>query len=270
VGSRLEGKTAIVTGAGSDGVFLGCGEATSRLFAREGAQVLAVDVDGERAARTVATINDRGGTATAFTADIRSEAECAAAVEEAVSRFGGVDALVNNVGVAGPQRPTAELDLSDWNAGLALNVTGALLMSKHAIPELRRGGGVVLNLGSIEAKRPNGGLAAYASSKGAIEALTLQIAVEEGRNGVRANCIQPGRLVRPEHHQVRNENRSRNLLRTLGDAWDVAWAAVFLASDEARWITGVTLPIDAGYGVLPAELEGDADARPRPGPPAGA
>jgi NAD(P)-dependent dehydrogenase (short-subunit alcohol dehydrogenase family) len=272
VAGRLAGKVAIVGGAGSSGPGFGSGKAISVLFALEGARVLLLDRVEERAAETLELVREAGGEAAVCTGDVTVGADCEAAVAEAVQRFGGLDVLVNNVGVPGPGDTIAALDEEYWDAQIAVNLKAMVLMSRAAIPALRsRGGGAILNIGSTGSVRPNGGHAAYDVAKGAVISLTIETAVEEGRNGIRVNCIQPGRMVTPlvggagsgPADEARMLNRSRNLLGILGDAWDVAWAAVFLASDEARWITSVTLPVDAGFLHSPPELEGVRGAQLR-------
>lgn len=254
---RVEGKVAIVTGAGSTpGPGMGTGKAAAVLLAREGAAVLLVDLHPERAEETLRLIEDEGGKAEVFAADVTQSADCAAMVGAAVSSFGTLDILVNNIGMAsvGTVVDTTE---EAWDRALDVNLRTAFLASKHAVPVMaERGGGSVVNISSISALRGDGTLA-YSAAKGALLAMTVDMAYSHGRQGIRVNAIAPGHLTTPNVaaayggpsprtdylNTLRNE---AGLLATEGTGWDVGWAAVFLASDEARWITGVTLPVDSG------------------------
>ena len=254
---RVEGKVAIVTGAGSTpGPGMGTGKAAAVLLAREGAAVLLVDLHPERAEETLRLIQDDGGKAEVFAADVTRDADCRAMVGAAVEAFGTLDILVNNIGMAsvGTVVDTTE---EAWDRALDVNLRTAFLASKHAVPLMaERGGGAVVNISSISALRGDGTLA-YSAAKGALLAMTVDMAYSHGRQGIRVNAIAPGHLTTPNVtaayggpsprtdylNTLRNE---AGLLATEGNGWDVGWAAVFLASDEARWITGVTLPVDSG------------------------
>ena len=254
---RVEGKVAIVTGAGSTpGPGMGTGKAAAVLLAREGAAVLLVDLHPERAEETLRLIQDDGGKAEVFAADVTRDADCRAMVGAAVEAFGTLDILVNNIGMAsvGTVVDTTE---EAWDRALDVNLRTAFLASKHAVPVMaERGGGAVVNISSISALRGDGTLA-YSAAKGALLAMTVDMAYSHGRQGIRVNAIAPGHLTTPNVtaayggpsprtdylNTLRNE---AGLLATEGNGWDVGWAAVFLASDEARWITGVTLPVDSG------------------------
>ncbi len=246
---RLAGRVAIITGAGSSGPLPGTGVATAALFANQGAAVGVVDISAERAANTVEFIEGNGGTSTAVVADITQETECERAVREVVQKFGRLDILVNNAaitGAGGDQTSHEEV----WNRVIALNLTAAMLMSRTVVPHLRAvGGGAIINLSSIAGMRGMGG-GAYASAKAGVIGLTRELAYSHGRSNIRVNCIAPGHLYTPMGDQGgperREQRRRAGLLGTEGNAWDVAWAALFLASDESRWITGVVLPVDAG------------------------
>jgi NAD(P)-dependent dehydrogenase (short-subunit alcohol dehydrogenase family) len=266
VAGRLEGKVALVTGAGSSGPGFGTGKATSILFAREGARVLLVDNVRERADQTLAAIEAEGGEAAVFAGDIAKAADCEAAVEAAVNRFGSLDTLVNNVGVMRPG-DVSHVTEEDWDFVFSVNLKAMMLLSKYASRKMTdAGGGSIVNVASTGAVRPPGGFIAYDTAKGGVIALTISLAVELGRHGIRVNCVQPGRIVTPMVANIvrdmgvdpddpaRQTNRFVNLLGLQGDAWDVASAALFLASDEARWITSVTLPVDGGFLHTPPEL----------------
>ena len=255
---RLEGKVALITGGGSSGPGLGNGKAMSILFAREGARVLVVDRVAEAAAETVALIVEEGGEAAAFTADITSAAACAAMVREATERFGALHILVNNVGIGGRSGSVLDADEAMWDEVMAVNVKGMMLASKHAIPAITAaGGGAIVNLSSVAALRQNE-RAAYAASKGAILSLTMVMAGQHARAGIRVNAVVPGQVWTPmaasesdeaSRPALRERRRLGSLLKTEGTAWDIAHAALFLASDDARWITGQSIIVDGGMSI---------------------
>ncbi len=246
---RLRDRIAIVTGAGSSGPGVGTGKAISVLFAREGARLLLVDADAGRARETLELVRKEGAAAEIAVADLGNEAGCAAAVAAAVEHFGRLDVLVNNVGILGGG-PITELSEADWHRVLDVNLGSAVWMTKHAIPAMEKaGGGSILNISSIAAVRGSGSVP-YAASKAGVEGLTRDVAVTHGPRGIRVNCILPGHIYTPMVAQMSDEDRELRrrigVLGTEGTAWDVAWAAVFLASEESRWISGVSLPVDAG------------------------
>ena len=246
---RLEGKVALVTGAGSRAPGIGNGRATAVLFAREGAKVLLVDQNPAAAEETLAMIQTDGGEAEVFAADITRADDCRAMVERAVSRWGRLDILDNNVGIEGPG---TILDNSeeDWDRVMTVNVKGMMLASKAAIPVMAAGGsGAIINISSISALRPRG-LTPYSTSKGAVIALTRAMAIDHAKDGIRVNCIAPGPVYTPMvasrgmNEERRERRRQASPLGIEGTGWDIGWAAVFLASDEARYVTGVVLPVD--------------------------
>jgi len=272
---RLEGKVAIVTGAGSTpGPGIGTGKATAVVLAREGASVLLADLHPERAAQTLAMISGEGGKAKVHAADVTNAAACEAMVADAVETFGGLDILVNNVGRAalGTVVTTTE---EAWDQALAINLRSAFLASKYAVPAIAaNGGGSIVNVASISALRGDGTVA-YSAAKGGMIAMTVDMAYSHGRQGIRVNAIAPGHITTPMVLSVsapgpRAEfmNTMRNeagLLGTPGDGWDVGWAVAFLASDEARWITGVTLPVESGVlSVTPLMMAPHLRAIPDP------
>ncbi|RLT36977.1 MAG: SDR family oxidoreductase [Chloroflexi bacterium] len=248
---RLQGKVAIVTGAGTRGPMTGTGQATAILFARQAAKVLLVDMEAERARQTQATIEAAGGEASIYQADVTQDDVCRAMVETCLARYGALHILFNNVGASGSGKVT-EVEADVWNRALDVNLKSAVLASKYAVPAIAAaGGGCIIHVSSID------GLAAgmtpnipYAVAKGGLITLTRAMAVHHGRQGIRVNCIAPGHLYAPFVASISDEKRALRRkagpLGTEGDAWDVAWAALFLASDEARWISGVVLPIDGG------------------------
>jgi NAD(P)-dependent dehydrogenase (short-subunit alcohol dehydrogenase family) len=274
---RVEGKVAIVTGAGSTpGPGVGTGKASAVVLGREGARVLLVDVVPERAEETRARIEADGGTAAVFGADCTRAEQCEAMVQTAVDTFGTVDILVNNVGRAfvGTVVDTSE---EQWDAALDLNLRTAFLASKYAVPVMAaQGAGSIVNISSISAVRGDGTVA-YSAAKGALLAMTIDMAYSHGRQGIRVNAVAPGHITTPMVHSVQQPGaaadfmdtmrREAGLLGTPGDGWDVGWAVGFLASDEARWITGALLPVESGVlSVTPLmmapHLRGVADPPP--------
>jgi NAD(P)-dependent dehydrogenase (short-subunit alcohol dehydrogenase family) len=253
---RVEGKVAIVTGAGSTpGPGIGTGKATAVVLAREGARVLLVDLHPERAEETRKMIAEEGGQAEVFGADVTRVADCEAMVGAAVDAFGTLDILVNNIGMAavGTVVDTTE---ETWDRALDLNLRTTFLASKCAVPVMaEKGAGAIVNISSISALRGDG-TAAYSAAKGGVSALTVDMAYSHGRQGIRVNAIAPGHIATPnvlaaygsgpKTEYLTTLRKEAGLLGTEGTGWDVGWAAAFLASDEARWITGVVLPVDSG------------------------
>jgi NAD(P)-dependent dehydrogenase (short-subunit alcohol dehydrogenase family) len=257
---RLAGKAAIVVGAGqTPGDTIGNGRATALLFAREGARVLAVDRRGESAEETAAMIRGEGGEARAFEADATHEPDCAALVRCCVEAYGRIDVLHNNVGVGGGDAGPAHLKLEAWDHILSVNLKSVILPCKHVLPVMRRqGGGVILNISSVAAVCSTG-IVAYKTSKAGVNAYTQSLAIGNARHGIRANVIMPGLMNTPmaiegiarargvpKQELIRERDAMVPLRGGMGTAWDVAHAALFLASDEARFITGVALPVDGG------------------------
>ena len=251
---RLAGKVAIVTGAGSRAEGIGNGRAAAILFAREGARVLLVDQQQKAAEATLAMIRDEGGEAEAFEADVTRRDDCAAMVDAAIGRWGRLDILDNNVGIGG-RGTVVEVSEEEWERIMRVNVTGMMLASKHAIPAMvKGGGGAIVNISSISALRPRG-LTAYSASKGAVIALTRAMAIDHAHQGIRVNCIAPGPVYTPMVYaggmspEVRDRRRNASPLGIEGTGWDIGYAALFLVSHEARYITGVVLPVDGGVTI---------------------
>lgn len=260
VAGRLAGKTAIVVGAGqTPGDTIGNGRATAVLFAREGAQVLAVDRDRARAEQTVAQIAGEGGRASAFAADAAREDDCRALVAHAREHLGRIDILHNNVGIGAGDTGPDHVDEAAWDRILAVNLKSVVFPCKHVLPVMReQGGGVITNISSVAAVC-SAGIVAYKTSKAGVNAYTQTLAVANARDGIRANVIMPGlmntpmavegiaaALRIPKEELIRRRDAAVPLRGRMGTAWDVAWAAVFLASDEAKFITGAALPVDGG------------------------
>jgi len=252
--ARLNGRVALVTGGGSQTDGIGNGRAASVLLARRGAKVLVIDRSMAAAQDTVSMIEREGGEALAFEADVSRETDCAAAVAQAVSGWGRVDLLVNNVGIGGPAGSALEVDLAAWEPAMAVNVTSMVMMARHAIPEMiRQGQGAIVNLASVAGLlgSQSSGLL-YQTSKGAIVNMTRSMASQHAAQRIRVNCVAPGMVYTPMVYakgmlpEMRESRRMRSLLQVEGSGWDVGEAVVFLLSDAARWITGVVLPVDAG------------------------
>jgi NAD(P)-dependent dehydrogenase (short-subunit alcohol dehydrogenase family) len=247
---RLFGKTAIVTGAGTEGDGIGIGRAIAIVLAGEGARVCLVDRNPDHAEATRQRILTAGGDAFVFAGDVTVSADCARSVAETVAHFGGLDVLVNNVGVA-DRSTIAEIDEAQWSRVMDINLKSALLMSKAVIPVMAKGGGgSIINISSIAGLRAHGP-AAYGPSKAAMGALAREIALIHGRDGIRANIIAPGYIPTPiagndMPAEIRDRRRRAGPLGIEGDAWDVALAALFFASDESRFVTGALLPVDGG------------------------
>jgi NAD(P)-dependent dehydrogenase (short-subunit alcohol dehydrogenase family) len=251
---RLENKVAIVTGAGSRAAGIGNGRAAAILFAREGAKVLVVDNNNAAAEETLAAIQKEGGEGAAFVGDVTKAADCRAMVERAVSRWGRLDILDNNVGIEG-KASVVSVTEEDWDRVMTVNVKSMMLTGKYAVPAMTAsGGGSIINISSISALRPRG-LTPYSASKGAVIALTRAMAMDHATDGIRVNCIAPGPVYTPMVYsggmteEVRERRKRASPLGIEGTGWDVGYAALFLASDEARYITGVVLVVDGGVTV---------------------
>jgi len=260
VSGRLAGKVAIVVGAGqTPGDTIGNGRATAILFAREGAQVVCVDRRADSAEETVAQIAAAGGSALALAADATDEAACRDFVTAARQRFGRVDVLHNNVGIGAGDNTPAKIDGENWDRILRVNLKSALLPCKAVLPLMReQRAGVITNVSSVAAvcSTPT---VAYKASKAALNAYTQTLAIGNAKYGIRANVIMPGLMNTPmaiegiaaatgmdKTDLIAARDAMVPLRGKMGDAWDVAYAAVFLASDEARFITGIALPVDGG------------------------
>ncbi|HEV7626184.1 MAG TPA: SDR family NAD(P)-dependent oxidoreductase [Streptomyces sp.] len=257
---RLTGKTAVVTGAGSVGPGWGNGRAATVLFAREGATVLAVDVDEKALEATAAMVREEGGQVRTQLCDVTDPAAVAAMAEVCSGELGGPDILVNNVGGSRPGG-AAELQEGDWQAQLDYNLTSVYLTCRHTIPLMReRGGGAIVNTASTSALRWTGSAqAGYASAKAGVIQFSRVTAVQYAADGIRVNTVVPGQLHTPmvearlagqrtggDAGALLAEREARIPLGFMGDGRDTAHAALFLASDEARFVTGTEIVVDGG------------------------
>ncbi|MBW2231127.1 MAG: SDR family oxidoreductase [Deltaproteobacteria bacterium] len=257
---RLAGKVAIVVGAGqTPGDRIGNGRATAILFAREGARVVAVDRRLDSAEETVGQIVGEGGEAVAVEADATSEPECERLMSGVVERWGRIDVLHNNVGVGGADAGPAHVIESEWDRILAVNLKSVIFPCKYVLPVMReQQDGSIINISSIAAVC-SAPIVAYKTSKAGINAYTQSLALGNASYGIRANVIMPGLMNTPmaiegiskglgipKEELIRQRDAQVPLRKKMGTAWDVAWAAVFLACDESRFVTGVALPVDGG------------------------
>jgi NAD(P)-dependent dehydrogenase (short-subunit alcohol dehydrogenase family) len=260
VSGRLSDKVCIVVGAGqTPGETIGNGRATALLFAREGARVLCVDRRGDSAQETVKQIEAEGGRARAFEADATREADCVDFVRGCLEAWERIDVLHNNVGIGGGDRGPAHIDEAAWDHILAVNLKSVVLPCKHVLPVMReQRAGAITNVSSVAAVCSTG-IVAYKTSKAGVNAYTQSLAIGNAKYGIRANVIMPGLMNTPmaiegisqatgvpRDELIRRRDAAVPLGGRMGTAWDVAYAALYLASDEARFVTGVALPVDGG------------------------
>jgi NAD(P)-dependent dehydrogenase (short-subunit alcohol dehydrogenase family) len=259
MGERLKGKVAIVTGAGVIGPGMGNGKATAILFAREGARVMLIDLNPEAAEETKHLIDKEGGESAVFQADVSKAADCKRMMETCIQTFGRIDILHNNVALGATGGPV-EISEEDWDRVINVNLKSMFLTCKYVLPHMeKQGSGVIINISSVNALRsgPYPTLA-YSVSKAGVIALTREVAIQYAAKGIRANVILPGLMKTPRvayyyknalSEEVEEMWRRRDAMSPTGkqgEPWDVAYAALFLASDEAKYITGTTLLVDAG------------------------
>ena len=260
MGERLKDKVALVTGAGSSGPGWGNGKATAVLFAREGARVCVIDINRDAVEETAGIIRDEGGECLVDQVDVTDAEQVAAVVAKCVDHWGRVDILHNNVGILDVGGPV-DASLESWERVVSVNLTSMFLTCKYVLPVMEaQGGGAIVNIASIAGIRYLGiPYVSYSATKGGVLQLTQSVALEYAERGVRVNSILPGLMNTPmiveplkgvyadgdveKMIQMRNEQVP---MKTMGDAWDVAHAALFLASDEARYITGTQLVVDGG------------------------
>ncbi|WP_144641048.1 SDR family NAD(P)-dependent oxidoreductase [Bordetella genomosp. 13] len=256
---KLEGKVCIIVGAGQqDGETVGNGRATAERFAEEGATLLLVDINEDYANSTLRAVQQYGGQASILRADITREEDCQAIAQACVDRYGRIDVLHNNVGRSLGDKRTVDLEVSAWDAIMNMNLKGMFMTCKHVLPHfIAQRSGCIINVSSTSslAARPT---LTYKTSKGAVNTMTQHLAMENAPHGIRANAILPGLIDTPmaierrarergvSREQIRQERNALVPLGRMGTAWDTANAAVFLASDDAQYITGVLLPVDGG------------------------
>jgi NAD(P)-dependent dehydrogenase (short-subunit alcohol dehydrogenase family) len=266
VAGQLDGKTALVFGAGFKGEGWSNGKATAVAYARAGAQVACIDLDLAAAEATASVIRAEGNRALALRADATRLDSIEAATAEALGQLGGIDILHNNVGVTHMGGPV-ELDEATYQLSMELNVGSVYRTVKVVLPYmLQRGSGAIVNISSLASLRWTGyPYFAYSAAKAAVNQATVAIAMQYARRGIRANCVIPGAIDTPliyqqiasQYASVEEMIAARNRmvpLGRMGDPWDVANASVFLASDQAKFITGVCLPVDGGQSCAMAAL----------------
>jgi NAD(P)-dependent dehydrogenase (short-subunit alcohol dehydrogenase family) len=259
---RVAGKVAVVTGAGQiEGPGIGTGKATARLLARHGARVVLADIFPERSEETRKEIESAGGTAIAVAGDVTKAADAERFTRVALDTYGRLDILVNNVGVSIPGS-VVTTDEPTWDQMLDVNLKSVYLCSRYAVPAMAgTGGGAIVNISSIGALRAIG-FAAYSAAKGGMISLSQEMAAAHGPQGIRVNVVVPGSIQTPRAGHAANKlgddieevkRRSAAVIplgrTTAGTGWDIAYAALFLASDESSWITGQVLSADGGASV---------------------
>jgi NAD(P)-dependent dehydrogenase (short-subunit alcohol dehydrogenase family) len=253
---RLAGKVAIVTGAAPQAPGIGNGSAVAILFAREGAQVVLVNRSEDRARELQHTIEAEGGDCLVCVADVTKAPEVERLVETTIQRYGKLDILHNNVGGGGSGGHVVELSEDTWDRSMTVNLKSTMLCCKYSIPRmLEAGGGAIINVssiaGAIGVRDPKTSLVAYSTAKAGVSGFTRALAADYAADEIRVNCIMIGMVESPlivarQGAEVLEKRRRAIPLQTAGTGWDVGWAAVYLASDESRWVTGIELPIDGG------------------------
>jgi NAD(P)-dependent dehydrogenase (short-subunit alcohol dehydrogenase family) len=252
--NRLLGKVAVVTGGA-----MGIGLSACRLMAREGARIALTDMLDKEGEQAVRTLQSEGGDAAFWHLDVSREAEVAAVFPEVQQHFGRIDILVNNAGISGVNKPTHEITEQEWDRLMAVNVKGVFFCTKHVIAAMRAaGGGSIINLSSIYGLVGAGDVPPYHASKGAVRLMSKNDALIYAADRIRVNSIHPGFIETPmvdrfvhevpaEEQAVRQQIAALHPLGHIGEPDDIGWAIVYLASDEAKFITGTELVIDGGY-----------------------
>jgi len=251
---RLAGKVALITGAAS-----GMGRSTAELFAAEGATVAVTDFNAELGAATACSITAAGGRARFWEMDVSAESSVQRVVGSVVTEFGGLDVLVNCAGVIGVDKPTHEIAESEWDQLFAVDVKGVFFATKHVVPQMIAAGrGSIINFSSIYGLIGNDEFTAYHVAKGAVAMQTKQDAASYGKYNIRVNSVHPGTVLTPLVEGIADnfagglpayeaKMTANQSIRRLGRPKDVAYAVLYLASDESTWVTGVNLPLDGGY-----------------------
>ncbi|KAL6240773.1 hypothetical protein RBB50_012337 [Rhinocladiella similis] len=251
---NFDGEVAVVTGAGSRlSGEIGNGRASAILLARQGAKVALLDRNVEWAQETKRMIDAEGGVSEVIEVDVTNEQACKNAVAKTVDLFGAVTILVNIVGVGGAMGDATKVDLNAWDRDMRINVTSMVLMARAAIPEMRKNGrGAIVNMSSVSGLLGGNPSLLYPTTKGAIIQMTRAMAAQHGPENIRVNCVCPGMVFTPMVRgrgmtdEMRQARINQNLLKQEGTGWDVGYAVLFLCSKEARWITGLIMPVDAG------------------------
>jgi NAD(P)-dependent dehydrogenase (short-subunit alcohol dehydrogenase family) len=250
---RLKGKVAVDTGAAPRGEGVGNGMATAILFAREGAKVVLVNRSAERAEKLAQQIKGEGGEASVFAGDVAKPEACEAMAAYTIKTYGRLDILHNNVGIGAPGTPET-VKLEDWHKVIEANLTTTMLCTKACLPRMKQGGGgsviMVSSIAGALGLMGSPGAVAYSTAKAGLHGFTMSVAADYATENIRANCIVVGSVHTPmvAHMGAEARARRKNMvpMQTEGTAWDIAYGAVYLASDESRWVTGITLPIDGG------------------------
>jgi NAD(P)-dependent dehydrogenase (short-subunit alcohol dehydrogenase family) len=255
---RLKGKVALVIGAGSIGPGWGNGKATAVAYGREGATVVCVDRNPDAAAETAALVREEGAQALALQADVSQEDDVRRVVAATLDHYGAINVLHNNVGLALLGGPV-DISMQDWERSLDLNIGYMFLTVRHVLPVMeQQRAGAIVNVSSIASIRWLGtAYIGYAAAKAAVNQFTQAIALQYARKGIRANAILPGMMDTPivrvalaadasSEEELLARRHAASPTGAMGTAWDIAWASVYLASDEARYVNGVLLPVDGG------------------------
>lgn len=245
--NRLTNKVAIITGAGS-----GMGREEALLFAKEGATIVATDINEAAVQAVVKEVEANGGKGLAYAHNVASEEDWIKVVEDVISKYGKIDILVNNAGISFPVQ-LLESTVDQWNKVMNINVSSVFLGMKHVVPQMKNNkGGSIVNISSIAGLTGSSGAGAYTASKGAVRMLSKAAAVDFGKDNIRVNSVHPGFIETPMSKEFVNDEKmnkffmSQTALPRVGLAVEVAEAVLFLASDEASYITGVELPVDGG------------------------
>lgn len=254
-GIQFDGEVAIVSGAGTHGGSgVGNGAATAILLAKHGANVVLADKEIGWAETTKAFIENEGGECISIQADVTDPIDCEAVVEHTIEVFGKIDILHNNVG-GGPGGNTVDATDENWRRSFDLNLMSIAYMCRHAVPHMiESGGGSVINVSSIQARRPSYDYLPYVVSNASVVGITRGMAMDHAEDNIRINCIMPGPIWSPKVAGTRDAEDRRLRKESVpipreGVPWDVGWAALFLASTRAGWITGITLPVDGGVSL---------------------
>jgi len=245
---RFDGKVALVTGCGSVGPGLGNGKAIAALLAREGAKVFGCDINLKAAQDTQGMIRKEGGQCEVSAVDVADPTQVQALVESCIRQYGRIDVLVNNVGVGGSGAGPVECSIEEWRREMDINITSMFLTCKYTLPHMeRQGSGSIVNISSGSAIRAvSVGSITYDTSKAAVLGFSRAVAVRYASRGIRSNVVMPGLINTPAAEQIIGKMAKEPPMKKLGDGWDIAEAVAYLASDAAKYVTGVELSVDGG------------------------